>query len=575
MKFRIDNKIIFALVVSVALFGFYAIFNSGRNRSNLKLSENIKSTNLLMRDLEILHHDLEGMSLIVEEYSFHQFLEALTRFRRDSTKTAEIVSRLDGYGKQNEAFEDSIFGLTKHYAMWMENAGIIMNQVNDSVKIKDVQRISTKISEGLLATINAEIMQIEELGRTSLRGNEEEQQALSSSTYTLNIIFSIICILVVIAVFILLQKESNKRHGLEEKLKSYNQVLFNELQEKTKELSVVFDRITDGYFILNKQGLCTYVNAQGALIVGKKKEDILGRPYTELYQPETELAPSLKFSSVMDSKLNSHNQVFDLLSQKWLEFYAYPFENGMSIFIRDVTEIHNSRDELIRSNEKFKVVNEQLRSLSEYLQRAREEERTFIAREIHDELGQILTGIKLDLSWLKSKSPEISEELSIRLVAAIDLTNVAINSVKRIATSLRPVVLDDFGLTAAIEWLCSQFGQKNNVGLDLKLETGDHLFPNGLSTTVFRICQEALTNISRHSNANKVKVGMFFAEKHLYLKIEDNGTGLKSESKSGSLGIIGMRERAESLGGTLDITSKESGGVILELKVPYDEDFNS
>lgn len=575
MKFRIDNKIVFALVVSVALFGLYAIFNSTRNRSNLELSERLESTNLLMRDLENLDNDLERMSLGVEEYSFHQFEEALVRFRRDSIETAGIVERLEEYGKGTPQFADSIFKLTQHYSIWMDNASMIMNRVNDSTPAASVQRITSPMASDILKNASIGIHHIEEQGRAALRTTEEEQQNLSSSTYQLNILFSLFCIVVVFAVFVLLQRESNKRHELEGKLKDNNQVLFNELQEKTKELSVVFDRITDGYFILNKEGRCTYANTQGALIVGKSKEEILGKYYYELYKPETELNSALKFDSVMGSKLNSHNQVFDLLSQKWLEFYAYPFENGMSIFIRDVTEIHHSREELIRSNEKFKVVNEQLRNLSEYLQKAREEERTYIAREIHDELGQILTGIKLDLSWIKTKSPQLTEDLSSRLVAAIDLTNVAINSVKRIATSLRPVVLDDFGLTAAVEWLCLQFSQKNNVTLNLKLETGDYNFPKGLSTTVFRICQETLTNISRHSNATEVSVEMKFVGSELHLIIQDNGIGLKNEVKSGSLGIIGMRERAESLGGSLDISTNEVNGVTIELRVPYDEDFNS
>jgi signal transduction histidine kinase len=106
------------------------------------------------------------------------------------------------------------------------------------------------------------------------------------------------------------------------------------------------------------------------------------------------------------------------------------------------------------------------------------------------------------------------------------------------------------------------------------LETGEHLFPKDLSTTVFRICQEALTNISRHSNATHVSVEMKFEDKKLILIIRDNGIGLKTEMKSGSLGIIGMRERAESLGGELDIATNESNGVTLELKVPYDENSN-
>ena len=575
MKFRIDNKIVFALVVSVALFGLYAIFNSTRNQSNLKLSEHLERTNILMRDLENLHHDIERMDVGVEEYSYHQFKEALDRFRRDSTETAAIIERLNSYGRAHVEFSDSIFHITQHYEIWMNNAAAIMNRVNDSVPVTKIQKMSPEMSKTILQLASTGILSLEEMGRASLRATEESQQRLSSSTYKLNILFSLLCIVIVIAVFVLLQRESNKRHQLEDKLKDYNQILHAELQEKTKELSVVFDRITDGYFILNKEGKCSYVNAQGAMILGRTKEEILGKSYTELYKPEVELTASLKFPSVMQSKLNSHHLVFDLLSQKWLDLYSYPFDNGMSIFMRDVTEIQQSKENLIRSNEKFKVVNEQLRNLSEYLQKAREEERTFIAREIHDELGQILTGIKLDLSWIKTKSPQLAEELSTRLIAAIDLTNVAINSVKRIATSLRPVVLDDFGLTAAIEWLCLQFNQKNNITLDLKLETGDQIFPKDLSTTVFRICQEALTNISRHSNATHVSVEMKVENEKLHLIIRDNGIGLKTEMKSGSLGIIGMRERAESLGGELEIATNETNGVTLELRVPYDEDSNS
>jgi two-component system CheB/CheR fusion protein len=231
--------------------------------------------------------------------------------------------------------------------------------------------------------------------------------------------------------------------------------------------------------------------------------------------------------------------------------------------IRDVTMEKEYEKQILETNE-------QLRRLTDHLQTAREEERIYIAREIHDELGQRLTGIKLDASWIKNKIQNIYPEGLNRIQQLIEAVNETINKVRKLATDLRPGVLDDLGLEAAIEWHIQQF--KNQSKLKIKLKT-NNLKPDynkAINTTIYRIFQEAMTNIARHANATAVKVNLVEEDNIVTLRVIDNGQGISEKSKNNgsSLGITGMRERAEIIGGTFTIKKHENKGTIVEVSIP-------
>ncbi|PIV49315.1 MAG: histidine kinase, partial [Flavobacteriaceae bacterium CG02_land_8_20_14_3_00_34_13] len=215
-------------------------------------------------------------------------------------------------------------------------------------------------------------------------------------------------------------------------------------------------------------------------------------------------------------------------------------------------------------------VNEKLRNLSAHLQNAREEERITIAREIHDELGQQLTGIKFDVSWLKNKTATLYPEGAERIARLINNINLTINQVRKIAKKLRPGVLDDLGLEAAMEWFVQQFEEQSGILCTLETKNTVSRYNKEVNTTMYRIFQEAMTNVMRHSKATKVDILLFEENKHLVLEILDNGKGIteSEESNNLSLGITGMKERATMLNGSFLLKKRKGGGTRLKVLVP-------
>ena len=212
----------------------------------------------------------------------------------------------------------------------------------------------------------------------------------------------------------------------------------------------------------------------------------------------------------------------------------------------------------------------QLRALATRLQAAREEERTIVAREIHDELGQALTGLRLDLAWLRQRLESRNAEAAARLTSAIERIDGTLDSVRRIATELRPSVLDNLGLVAAIEWQVIEFERRSGIVVRFESLGDDGLGDDAQATTVFRILQESLTNVARHANARAVDVRYAADETTLSLRVADDGRGITAAelADSSSLGLLGMRERASAGGGHLRIEPGSGAGTVLTLELP-------
>ena len=229
----------------------------------------------------------------------------------------------------------------------------------------------------------------------------------------------------------------------------------------------------------------------------------------------------------------------------------------------DITERKQAEENLRHSRE-------QLRALSSHLQSVREEERARIAREIHDELGQALTGLKMDLFWLGDSLGEDPKRLATKIKAMSALVDATIQSIRRIATEMRPRILDDLGLTAAIEWQLQEFQNRTRIKCKFNSKVENRLATQPRSVTIFRIVQEALTNIARHANASQVRVALKEQRDRLILTVEDNGRGItKSEiNSSKSLGLLGMRERAQAWGGDVEITGSPGKGATLTVRIP-------
>jgi signal transduction histidine kinase len=214
-----------------------------------------------------------------------------------------------------------------------------------------------------------------------------------------------------------------------------------------------------------------------------------------------------------------------------------------------------------RAEDQLRESHKQLRALSVYLQHVREEERTRIAREVHDELGQALTSCKLDVSWLAhhlSRGQKELREKAKGLSAHIDST---IQTVRRISTELRPGILDHLGLVAALEWQANEFQLRTGIRCDVSTRLNDRRLDPELTTAFFRIFQETLTNVIRHAAATRVKVQLKEEASRIILEVRDNGRGIGRDESSDprSMGLLGMRERAALLGGDFVIRRMTAG----------------
>lgn len=250
------------------------------------------------------------------------------------------------------------------------------------------------------------------------------------------------------------------------------------------------------------------------------------------------------------------------------------FDSDDVYFLESVANIIAHALERKQAEEALASSQERLRNLAARLHAVREEERTVIAREIHDQLGQALTGLKMDLSWLMRRLPE-EKSVSERVESMQALLDSTVDSVRTISTQLRPPILDDLGLEAAIEWQTTEFCRQSGISCDLKLRIGDRFVEDEHATAAFRILQEALVNVARHAEAQSVTVEIRFVEDTLLLSVGDNGCGIGDAalSSSHSIGLIGMRERAAALGGYVNISRLPRGGTNVRLELPLERKY--
>jgi PAS domain S-box-containing protein len=227
----------------------------------------------------------------------------------------------------------------------------------------------------------------------------------------------------------------------------------------------------------------------------------------------------------------------------------------------DITEQKKVHEEIIESKK-------QLEELYKHLNEARENERMEISREIHDELGQTLTALKIDLNWTMEKIPA-DVLIHKKIKSMIDIVSDTIKKVQKISSDLRPGMLDDLGLTASLEWYSKECEKRSNFTCMLALDEIPNL-NSKIKLVLFRVFQEGMTNIIRHANAKKVKVKLHSSSSGILLKISDDGIGIskKKTTMKDSLGLIGMKERLREFNGTLEIISSKNNGTGLVINIP-------
>jgi signal transduction histidine kinase len=252
---------------------------------------------------------------------------------------------------------------------------------------------------------------------------------------------------------------------------------------------------------------------------------------------------------------------------RWVELAGTPCPepDGSVLWqgvIMDITPQKMAEEALTRSRE-------DLRALTVHLEKAKEEERKAIAREIHDEIGAIIASLKFDVAWLRSR-PSMQPEQLERLAGTEALLESARQASDRIARNLRPSVLDQ-GIVAALEWLTREFGKRYSIATRFRSNREQVDLDEARRTAMFRIGQEALTNIAKHAGGSRVTVELFCSNNAVTLEIVDNGSGMRpgALAKDGRFGVRGMRERATSLGGWLELSSIPQQGTAVMLSLPW------
>jgi PAS domain S-box-containing protein len=355
-------------------------------------------------------------------------------------------------------------------------------------------------------------------------------------------------------------------------------------KEMEERLRVANERLTAvirsspvGIVILNADGICELWNPGAERIFGWEESEVLGRPLLTVPPCSLEEHRQLrervmKNEAFMDldvvRRKKDGSQVLISLSTAPLRDSSGTITGLLGLML-DITQRNEAQEELRRSRDG-------LRALAKRLHSIREEERMRIAREVHDQLAQSLTSIKMDLSLVMRRlgNQPVAEDgrTAIRehLERALQQVDQTVKSVREIATALRPGVLDELGLAAAIEWQARDFEKRSGIRCDCSMPAAPIPIGPDEATAVFRIFQEMLTNVARHAEATAIRVRLSIVKGWLALSVHDNGRGISASAQAGndSLGLLGMRERAAQCGGTFTIQRAEEAGTVAHVRIP-------
>jgi len=242
--------------------------------------------------------------------------------------------------------------------------------------------------------------------------------------------------------------------------------------------------------------------------------------------------------------------------------------------LRDITERIQAETEREALLQQVRASHDELRTLAAYLQTALEDERTSIAREIHDEFGQSLTALKMDLAWLSTRITPAEPQVQEKMAVMTSMLQELIQYSRQVASNLRPGLLDDLGLNAAIEWYANDWSARHGKGIFIHLPDMELPLNREMSTALYRILQETLTNVARHAEATRVDVYLEMADDHVILQVRDNGRGISQNEihSSTALDLLGMRERAYQFGGGLEISAKPGKGTTVQVRLPLEQD---
>jgi PAS domain S-box-containing protein len=339
-------------------------------------------------------------------------------------------------------------------------------------------------------------------------------------------------------------------------------------------LDRIVDSAMDAIITVDEEQNMVLFNRAAEQVFGVRRESVLGTPLDRLLPARFRGAHrghSAGFGSTggTSRRMGDVTTLWALRPDSGDEFpieasISQAVESGKryyTVILRDITLRKQAEDALRQSQR-------ELRELSARVLEAREEEKAHIARELHDELGQLLTALKMDLGWLRERLPDA--ELALRAAEMGALLDRTVSATRRIMADLRPMMLDDLGLGDAAAWLVDDFAKRSGIACRFELAEDLQEVSKAVATAVYRAIQESLTNIARHAGAKNAWVNVAMDEGELQVEVEDDGRGIAQAdlAKARSLGLRGMRERISFLGGSLEITRAARGGTRVRLRVP-------
>ena len=344
-------------------------------------------------------------------------------------------------------------------------------------------------------------------------------------------------------------------------------------RENGERLLSLFNQAPVGAAVVSLAYRFIRVNDALCRITGYSAEELLERGFPDITHPD-DLAPNIKLAEqLMAGEIDRYSMDKRYIRKTgetvWVRLSVGIFreKSGRPAWFLPVVEDISERKQ---AEAEMREMRDKLHRLAIYLLSAREEERRKIAQEIHDELGQSLTAMKMDLRWVEKRLGPGTELLQDKVRGLVGMADQTISLVQRIAGEIRPRMLDDLGLAAALEWLADGFTRRTGISCRVVADFSETLVGGNAATTLYRIVQEALTNVTRHSSAQRVAVELARRGQALELRVTDDGVGITQEqiANPGSYGILGIRERTQGLEGSVVISGHPGRGTTIVVTVP-------
>ena len=341
----------------------------------------------------------------------------------------------------------------------------------------------------------------------------------------------------------------------------------------------LFEFAPDGYLVTDALGAIREANQAAARLINRPQDRLIGKPLAIYVAPKAvsefrrHLSAAAKGHDVLvwDTCLASHDR-----PEVDVECTVLPSRDPVSGHLLELRwRLHDITGRKLAENQ-LQASHATLREVSGRLEAVREEERTRIARTVHDEIGAALTAIKMDVAQVRHGLEQLDGQhaavpgLIERTGSAFRLIDSTMDAVRSIAMEMRPAVLDDFGLVAALDWQLTEFQKRSGLECSLTVAPGNGHLPKSAATAIFRVFQEILTNVARHAEASRVEVRLYQNEQSLMLDVTDNGRGITSAEagSTSSMGLLGMHERMRSFGGTVELTGTASHGTQVRVCLP-------